>query len=241
MLKNACRSLAGILVLSMLSSAPAGAFDEGIDYKTLAQPQPTETAEQVEVLELFWYGCPHCYHLEPQVERWVASQPDHVRFRRLPAVLGNHWAIGAKAYYAAETLGVLDRVHQPLFEALHKQKRRLDDEASLADFFAEQGVDRDEFLKALRSFIVDVKVRRAIQYGQRVGLDGVPAFVVDGKYLTSPSLTGSSERMFRLLDELVAREAGVAPAGEGTGSDTGSTQPPEGAPQAPAAAGGAAG
>jgi thiol:disulfide interchange protein DsbA len=220
MLKNAFRYLVGMSVVGLLGVAPAYAFDDGIDYKTLSRPQATETGDKVEVLEIFWYGCPHCYHLEPLVQRWLAQKPDYVEFRRMPGVLGNHWAIHAKAFYAAEMLGVLDRIHEPLFGAINKQKRRLNDEESLADFFAEQGVDREDFLKAMRSFVVDMKVRRAIQFGTRLGIDGVPTFLVNGKYITSPSLTASGERMFRLVDDLVAQEAAVkaAEAQEGAGT-----------------------
>jgi thiol:disulfide interchange protein DsbA len=133
-------------------------------------------------------------------------------------VLGRHWTNHARAYYAAELLGVLGRTHLPLFAALHEKKLRLGDEDSIADWFATQGVDRQEFLKAYRSFVVDMKVRRAQQFGVNLGLDGVPTFLVNGKYLTSPSMTGGSARMFTVIDELTAMEAGAA--GEAAGSET---------------------
>ncbi len=199
--------LAGIVAAALLLTAPVHAFDEGIEYRALEQKQATQSGEKVEVLELFWYGCPHCYHLEPMLERWLANKPDYVEFRRLPAVLGRGWVNHARAYFAAEILGVLDRLHIPFFRALNDQKQRLYDEESIADWFEAQGVDREEFLRAYKSFVVDMNMRRAKQYGERVGLDGVPSFIVNGKFLTSPSVAEGSERMFQVVDFLTAREA----------------------------------
>jgi len=199
----------GPLVASaLLFSASAGAFDEGIDYRTLSQAQPTETGEKVEVVELFWYGCPHCYHLEPQLKAWLAAKPDYVEFRRMPAMMGRGWVNHGRAYYALETMGELEKVHEAFFRALHDEKKRLFDEKSMADWLATQGVDREKFLEAYRSFVVDLKVRRAIQYGQKLGLDGVPAFVINGKYTTSPTQTASVAKTFQVIDYLTAREAG---------------------------------
>jgi len=214
MSKKILKTLLGLLAAGLLAASPAWAFDEGIDYKAVAEPQSTETPGKVEVLELFWYGCPHCYHLEAELQRWLARQPDYVAFRRMPAVLGSNWALDAKVFYAAELLGVLDRIHLPLFEALHREHLPLGDENSLADWFATQGVKRDEFLKALNSFVVDMKVRRATQIGRALGVDGVPTFLINGKYLTSPSMTASTEKAFQVIDYLTAREAGVTSKAE---------------------------
>jgi len=211
----------GALLACLLLSAGARAADEGIDYRTLSQPQPTETGDKVEVLEMFWYGCPHCYHLEPVLKKWLASKADYIEFRRLPAVLGRNWASHARAYFAAELLGVLERIHEPFFSALHDKKMRLFSDDAIADWFVDQGVDRDEFVKAYRSFIVDMKVRRAAQLGNRFGLEGVPSFIVNGKYVTSPSQTGGSARMLQVIDELAAREAGVATQSDDAADESG--------------------
>lgn len=182
------------------------AFDEGIEYQRLSRPQPTEAEGKIEVLELFWYACPHCYHLERPLEQWLKQQPESVAFRRMPAVLGKHWEPHARAYYALELMGVLDQVHEPLFYAIHVEKQRLYDEKALTEFLAAKGVDAEEFAKAYKSFYVEMKVRRAIEMGKRYDLDGVPAIVVNGKYLTSPSAAEGSERMFQILDYLVREE-----------------------------------
>lgn len=194
------------LLLCGLTALPVRAFDEGIDYQTLAQVQPTQSGNAIEVLELFWYGCPHCFQLEPTLTSWLATKPQNVVFRRMPAVLGPSWENHAKAYYAAEALGVLDRIHEALFSALHLQKKPIGDEESLANFFAEQGVNREEFLKAYRSFAVDMKVRQSKQVANRYGIDGVPAVIVNGRYRTSPTMTASRERMIEVLNHLIATE-----------------------------------
>jgi len=199
-----------------------GSFQAGKHYKEIAPPQPV-TGTGIEVLEVFWYGCPHCYDFEPTLARWQARQPEDVAFRRLPAVFRPSWYLHAKAYYTAEALGVLDKIHALFFKALHVDKKTLDDEASLADFFAGFGVDKNEFSQVFNSFTVEGKVEQAKQAIQRFGIDGVPAVVVNGKYLTSASMAGSYDAVLTVVDFLVAREretrASQAPAGS-----SGSTQ-----------------
>ncbi len=203
------KTFRALLAAAVLLPAAARAFDEGIDYKTLSSEQATESGDKVEVLELFWYGCPHCFHLEPVIKNWLTSKPEYVVFRRMPAVLGGSWANHARAFYAAEAMGVMERLHEPFFAALHEEKQRLYSPDDIADWFEKHGVHRDEFLKAFHSFIVDMKVRRAQQYGNRIALDGVPAFVVNGKYITSPSMTAGAKRAMEVVDFLAAKEAGV--------------------------------
>jgi thiol:disulfide interchange protein DsbA len=212
--KSFFKSFLGFVIAGLLTTSAAQAFQEGVDYKTVANPQPTETPGKIEVLEFFWYGCPHCYHMEPELKDWLARQPNYVAFRRMPAVLGPNWALDGKVFYAAELLGVLDRIHTPFFKALHEEHIRFNDENSLADWFATQGVKREDFLKALSSFVVDMKVRRAGQVDQTLEINGVPTILVNGKYMTSPSMTGSVEKAFQVIDYLTAREAGVAPKKE---------------------------
>jgi protein dithiol oxidoreductase (disulfide-forming) len=219
--------LLGLLATGLLAMGPAWAFDQGIDYKAVPEPQPTETPGKVEVLEMFWYGCPHCFHLEPALAKWLTHKPDYVAFRRVPAVLGPSWALLAKAYYAAEVLGVADRTHAALFAALHKERLHLFDEISVAEWFARQGVgvDKEQFLKALHSFVVDLKVRQAAQLDQRFGIDGVPTFVVNGKYSTSPSMVGSNEKVFQVIDYLAAQEEAAATShGQGGAAVQGAPQ-----------------
>jgi thiol:disulfide interchange protein DsbA len=183
------------------------AFDEGIDYQRVAPAQPVETGDKIEVLELFWYGCPHCFHLEPVLEVWLKKLPKNVAFRRMPAVLGDTWLPHTRAYYTAEVLGVLDRINEPLFQAIHVDKKPLLDEASLADFFVSQGVSREDFTRTFHSFTVESKVRRAVAMTRRYGIDGVPAMIVDGKYRTGGSLAGGQDKMMQVVDFLIGKAA----------------------------------
>lgn len=194
------------MILGGLLAFPAVGLDEGIEYSKLATPQATESGDKIEVLELFWYGCPHCFHLEPTLDKWLAKKPADVAFRRMPAILGPHWEPQARAFYAAEQLGVADKVHGPLFDALHVKKRKLADENEIAEVFVEQGVSKEDFLKAYRSFSVDAKVRRALEMGKRYGVDGVPSFVVNGKYRSSPNQAGGYDKLFDVIDALVVLE-----------------------------------
>jgi thiol:disulfide interchange protein DsbA len=195
-------------LLLLLSGAPATrAADEGIDYRTIEEPQRAEPGDDVEVLELFWYGCPHCYYLEQPLKKWLSNKPDNVTFRRIPAAASPRWVPHAKAYYAAEQLGALDKLHEPLFQALHDRRQKIFTDEQLIAFAAEQGIDEDEFRAAYNSFPVDMQVRKAAELVRRYRIDGVPAIVVNGKYLTSATQTGSNARMFEVIDALVAKES----------------------------------
>jgi thiol:disulfide interchange protein DsbA len=199
-----------VMLLWLPTAAMAQAFQEGKDYQRLASPVPTAVPDKVEVLELFWYGCPHCYSLESAVTRWLSRKPQSVEFMRLPAVLGRRWELGARAYFTAETLGVLDKVHEPFFKAIHERKRTFSNKDQLASFFAEQGVDEKAFREAFDSFAVETKLRRSQELVRRYRIDGVPAVIVNGKYIITTSSAGSPDRMFEVVDFLVSQEEAAA-------------------------------
>lgn len=194
-----------LLIFAPLALA-AGKFDEGVEYQVLAAPQPTATTDKIEVLELFWYGCPHCYHLEPELNDWLKHKPEDVVFVRMPAVLGPSWELHARAYYTAEILGVLDKVHGPLFDRIHKDKKPVRNAAELKAFFKAHGVSEADFDKTFNSFAVITKTNRAKQARELYGLTGVPALVVNGKYRTTARLAGGNKEMLQVVDFLVARE-----------------------------------
>jgi thiol:disulfide interchange protein DsbA len=199
------------LAATLFAGAALGQdFDEGIDYRVIADPARAEPGEDVEVLELFWYGCPHCYHLEPSIKAWLETKPDGVSFRRMPAAASPRWVPHAKAYYAAEQLGVLDKLHEPLFKALHDERRRVLTDEQIIAFAAEQGIDEEKFRAAYNSFPVDMQVRKSGELVRRYNIDGVPAVVVNGKYVTSATQTGGNARMFQVIDYLAAKEAAAA-------------------------------
>lgn len=196
-----------LLVLAAAGTVLASTeFDEGIEYRAIPEPQRAEPGDDVEVLELFWYGCPHCYHLEPSIERWLETKPDGVTFRRLPAAASSRWIPHAKAFFAAEQLGVVDQLHEPLFKAMHEQQRKLFDDEQLIAFAAEQGIDEAAFRNAYQSFPVDMKVRQSAELVRRYQLSGVPAIVVNGAYMTGVTEAGGRDRLFDVVDFLVAKE-----------------------------------
>ncbi len=199
------RSLIGLAFAFLLLAVPAWAVDEGIDYALLPVAQPTETGDKVEVLEVFWYGCPHCWYLEPTINSWVATMPEGAAFRRMPAT-GPRWDPHARAYYAAEAMGKLDAFHEPLFKAMQVDKRRIFSEDDLVKFAEEVGIDPKEFRSAYESFAVETKVAKAREMQARYGIDGVPAVIVNGKYRTSPGQTGGTDRFVEALNVLVAKE-----------------------------------
>jgi len=200
--------LLAILVPCLAFADPndAGPFKAGIDYDVLAKPIPTETGDKVEVLELFWYGCPHCYKLEPYIEHWEENLPENTVYRRLPAVFNAQWMIHAKAFYAAEAMGVFDKMHRPLFDALHAQKRKIYDEKSITDFVAELGIDAERFTKTFRSFAVQTKANRAKQMTRRYRISGVPTIIINGKYRTGAVKAKGEERLIQVINALVAKE-----------------------------------
>jgi len=168
--------------------------------------QPTATGNNIEVLEFFWYGCPHCYSLEPYLEKWQTSKADDVQLRRVPAILGKNWIPHAKAYFTAEKLGVVDKIHRPLFDAIHKEKQKIIDEKSLRDFFAKMGVDADEFSRIYESSEISEKIQEAFILGQQYQITGVPAIIVNGKYRTSTSMAGSNANLIEVINHLTDKE-----------------------------------
>lgn len=175
-------------------------------YKELPTAQPTSTGDKIEVVEVFWYGCPHCYHFEPYIEKWLEEKPEYIEFVRMPGILGKNWLPHARAFYAAEKIGVLEIIHKPLFDAIHKDKRKIIDEKSLRVFFSEHGVSGDKFDQAYNSKEVEEKVRAAFTAGQGYALTGVPAIIINGKYVTSASMAGSYDKIIEVINTLAAKE-----------------------------------
>lgn len=197
------------LGISTLVSAQQGVPEpmEGVHYERIDPAQVTSAPDgKVEVTEFFWYGCPHCYHFEPYVKGWLRNKNEDIVFVRVPAVLNPGWEGHARFYYAAEALGVLNKLHEPLFIALHERKQRLYKEADLIDFAESQGIDREKFAQAYRSFSVDVKIQKARKLVEGSNITGVPAVTINGKFLTSGSQAGSYEGMVYLMRHLANEE-----------------------------------
>jgi protein dithiol oxidoreductase (disulfide-forming) len=188
-------------LVATISLAPLAAFAQrSPDFYELNPPQPVETTDKIEVLEFFWYGCIHCYNLEPKLETWLKTLPKDVEFRRVPAVFNDRWALDASIYYAFEALGLLDKLHRPLFDAIHRDRLRTDNWQNLSAWLEKQGVDSKKFETTVKSFGVQSKTKRAIRLTSGYKIDGTPAMAVHGRY-TVPS----SEAMLGIVNQLVGQ------------------------------------
>ena len=193
-----------------LSAGAAAQLVPGRDYRIVNPAQPTESGKRVEVLEFFWYACPHCNALQPSLRTWLKQKPADVEFRRVPAVLDNSWLPLTWAYHALEAMGAVDKLHYDVFHAIHEQKIRLSDENVLFDWTAKQGLERQKFVETYKSFGVRSRGQRSAEMTRNYDIHGTPALVVDGKYMLAPSMilkTDKSvdyERFFRVVDQVVA-------------------------------------
>lgn len=176
-------------------------------YETISPAQPTASPDKIEVIEFFWYGCPHCYSFEPSLTSWLKTKPANVEFIRIPAVFSEQWGKHAKAYYTAEALGVVDAIHADFFDAIQEKKQTLETEDELAKFFTAHGVKEADFREAFNSFVVDTKLRQAPAIAAKYGITGVPAIIVNGKYRTNGTLAGSQEKMIDVMNELIKKES----------------------------------
>jgi len=203
------RKLLILLVICSLSYATqvlSADYKAGVDYGVITPAQPTDEPDKLEVVEIFWYGCPHCYHFEPTLDPWVKDLPKGVNFYRLPAVFSPLWETHARAYFTAEILDVLDVSHSDLFHAMHAERKKMDTLEKLAEFYTKYGVDEALFKKTYQSFLVNTKVARAKEMVGRYGVDGVPAVIVNGKYLVTGQMAKSYENMLAITNYLLEKE-----------------------------------
>lgn len=182
------------------------AFSEGVDYRRINPIVKTSDPAKVVVTEVFWYGCPHCFRFEPVVQSWAASLPDTVVFEQVPSSLNPSWTEHARTFYALKLMGVQEQLHTKVFETIHVKRQRLAGLDTIARFVADQGVDEKEFRKHYASFPVDSLVRKNKKMEQRYGLRGVPAVIINGKYLTNGSMAGNYSRMIEIINFLIAAE-----------------------------------
>jgi thiol:disulfide interchange protein DsbA len=216
------RSLRFALVAASLiaSTAFASPTDpkNGVEYTTLAQPQPTQTVgKKVEVIEFFMYHCPHCNVLEPRFEQWVKKQGDNIVLKRVHMPYSGPNDPEAHLYLTLEAMGRLGDMHQKVFKAIHVDRVRMNSDEAVINWVAKNGIDRAKFLEVWNSFGVTTKLRRLNQVIATYKVDGVPAVVIDGKYMTSPSqiaaATGARneaelyQSMIQVMDALVAKAA----------------------------------
>ncbi len=197
---------ARLIILLALAAAPAGNPARGQSFEDAYTPikpaQPTQSGDKIEVVEVFWYGCSHCFRFEPHVEAWKQGIPEDVAFRRVPAALNKNWLVHARAFYAAERMGVLEQLHTPLFRALHTPPRRnINNRKKLLRFVEENGIDEKEFARHYDSNETEVKLKQAFQLARNARVTGVPALIVNGRYLVSAKV-GSFQKMLETVDYL---------------------------------------
>ena len=199
---------AAALVTDEAAGAPnTGRFRIGVDYQRLSPTQPTSSPpDQVEVAEVFWYGCPHCYHFDPMVEAWRAKKAEYVNFIRIPAVWNPLLQVHARAFYTAEALGKGAEMHGEFFKEIHERGNALDTEQKLQEFFGRFGVDAAAFKTAFDSFAVHAKLQRADELNRRYRIGGVPTLIINGKFTTEDSQIANQEDLLELANVLAATE-----------------------------------
>lgn len=203
--------LAALALLSFTAMASAEAPVAGVDYKVIG-PAQSAPASKLEVVEFFNYACPHCYEFEPLLKSWVAKKPADVEFRYVPAVFNERMMPLAKLYYTLEELQLRPKLHEKVYEAIHEKGLRLEDPEVLMKWVAEQGVDAKKFEAAYESFSVASQVQRAAQLTRTMRVPGTPYVVVNGRYLTGPSMVARSDgnvdtgRFVRVLNQLIEME-----------------------------------
>ncbi len=207
---------AGTLQLRDLSPIPnaqaaAARFQQGVNYSPLVPAQPTSVSPgQVEAVEVFWYGCPHCFALDPSIESWRKSgKAAYVQFLRVPAMWNDTLKVHARLFYTVESLGKLEELHTLIFREINVNGNQLNTTDKIVSFLKQHGVTADEYQKASTSFAVESKLRRADELNRRYKVQGVPLMVINGKYTADVGSAGGNQQLLQVVDELAARERGT--------------------------------
>lgn len=203
-LSSLLKSLA-ILMLTFSTLASAETPSMGSEFDAVAQNISTDNPAKIEVMEIFWYGCSHCYQMEAPLHAWVKKLPSDVYFKRIPGLPNPSWAPMAKAFYAMETLGVTEKLHSKLFDAIHKTKtlNPTDEKAAIDWVTVQSGMDKIKVEQAFKSFTMNTSLNRAAQIFKASGATGVPSLVIDGKFITSASMNGGNEPALKTADYII--------------------------------------
>ncbi len=204
---NKLRNLAFLFFSGLSFLATAEDLKENINYKVLEQPIATVSAgNTINISSIFSYGCPHCYSLAKIQAPWEKGLAKDVELKEVPVVFGKAYQAHAQLFYALEELNLLEKAHFPIFEAVQKQNRRLDDEKEIADFMSSSfGVDKEDFKRAYSQFNIRKQTQKASTMTRGAKLMGVPAIIVDGKYVVDPMTAGGLENMLKVTDLLVQK------------------------------------
>jgi thiol:disulfide interchange protein DsbA len=202
-----CASLAALPLLGMGSAlAQPHVPQEGIDYLTLDKAVASQAPTgMIEVVEFFWYSCPHCNAFEPRLEAWIKRQPQDVTLRRVPVAFRDSFVPQQRLFYALEAMGRLDQLHPRVYIAIHRERRAIDNQARIAEWVAEQGVDPSTFSELYASPAVEAKARRAARLQEEFKVQGVPALGIAGRYYTDISIAITMDRTLQVADYLIAQ------------------------------------
>tara|TARA_Y200000002_G_C22580429_1_gene620636 strand:+ start:373 stop:1002 length:630 start_codon:yes stop_codon:yes gene_type:complete len=194
-----------IIALLFISNAK-GEFAEGVHYEKLEPPlKEVNDSSKLEIVELFWYGCPHCFEFEPYLKRWVNQNDKKVNLTQVPAVFSKNWIPHAKAFYSAQNVGYFDTLHENLFKAIHVDRKKVYTKSKLIKFASDIGIPRNEFEKSFSSFKTDLQVKKAMAITKSSGIRGVPAIIVGGEYASSPRMAGSYKKLIEVIDYLAKK------------------------------------
>ena len=194
------------LCLGLVAATAGPAWAQARKEFTVLNPPQASEPGKIEVLEFFWYGCPHCNSFEPTLKDWVARQPADVAFRKLHVGLVPSWVAHQQMFFALEAIGKAAELNEAIFRAIHVERNALNKPELMADFVAGKGVDRKLFLDAYKSFGVRTRMNKATQQSKGYGLEGVPALAVNGKWFTAPSMAGGNAQALRVVEFLIERE-----------------------------------
>jgi len=199
-----------IATLGLLLGGAVMADEPAAQYSELATPVPTADPSKIEVVELFWYGCGHCYQFEPYINEWAKSLPDDVNLVRLPALFGRLWDVHGQLFFALEALKAPHEVHVAIFNAIHQEGKMLATPKEMADFLAPLGIDKEAFLKAYNSFGVKTQMEKAKKQLLAYQVTGVPTLIVGGKYVFGVGQAGGAQQALQLADKLIEQERKTA-------------------------------
>ncbi len=199
-------ALVSASLFGMTAQAADVPLEAGKTYIELSNAVPVAVPGKIEVVELFWYGCPHCYAFEPVVNPWAEKLPSDVNFVRLPAMFGGPWDAHGQMFLTLEAMGVEHKVHAAVFNAIQKEGKRLTDKNEMAEFLATQGVDKEKFLQTFDSFAIKGQIAKAKDLAKKYEISGVPTMVVDGKYRFDLGTAGGPEQALNVADQLIAKE-----------------------------------
>ena len=199
---------AALVTISLfgMTAQAAEPIEAGKQYVELSSAVPVSEPGKIEVVEMFWYGCPHCYAFEPTINPWAEKLPADVHFVRIPAMFGGPWDAHGQLFLTLQSMGVENKVHSAVFNAIQKEHKKLTTPDEMAEFVATQGVDKDKFLATFNSFAIKGQIVAAKELAKKYEITGVPTLIVNGKYRFDLGSAGGPEQTLQVADQLIAKE-----------------------------------